>query len=534
MICRDSDAENTVSDTDRNELDPEIAELLGIQEDEDAAALESLGEGGRPIAQTDFRPINLQKVLQDSSSYTKIIGDGGELGQRLHELITNFSKAKDKDERSMYRERIGPAYWNMLLYLVNGFFDDLSSEKQALYRYGLLNGGFISDKQKQVLIHINKPSDSSENLSYVDEWLYKVGTGEVKPSAVDETKKVKKKSTSALKSKMERKSGAREAEVASLKQKIEQHLMVERSLRGSVEVILKHERLADYGGIVAPYSTEQKKTLVQMQETAKSLLKSDRDIEAAFRTLKSLDAEITTIKSQGGGIEEEIDTKTVQDELSTIRQMHKMTVGRQGNHFPFLLKSYMPDNELDTCTKNHLLEALKNIETVDPHIFLRTYKGEEHRIVPNFIIVPSYGDYGICWEPFDRMNKATSKGRIAVPMFPRDLKTSLLFALGDLRWQIAKEKALHYWMEEGLTGYYYQYCQDNKLKGDLKELFIQDYILWIKFESQGMQKLERDVRSIFWRYIPFPQSIKDQLKNRGYYYAELYKKDQNRAMSRGY
>jgi hypothetical protein len=119
-------------------------------------------------------------------------------------------------------------------------------------------------------------------------------------------------------------------------------------------------------------------------------------------------------------------------------------------------------------------------------------------------------------------------------MFPRDLKTALLYALGDLRWQIAKEKALHYWMEEGLTGYYYQYAQEKKLKGDLKDMFIQDYILWVKFESQGMQKLEREVRSIFWRYIPFPQSIKDLLKNRGYYYAELYKKDQNRAMSRGY
>ena len=107
-------------------------------------------------------------------------------------------------------------------------------------------------------------------------------------------------------------------------------------------------------------------------------------------------------------------------------------------------------------------------------------------------------------------------------------------ALGDLRWQVAKEKALHYWMEEGLTGHYYDYAQENKLKGDLKEAFIQDYILWIKFESQGMQKLNKDVRSIFWRYIPFPQDLKDVLKNRGYYYADLYKKDQTRAMSRGY
>jgi len=42
------------------------------------------------------------------------------------------------------------------------------------------------------------------------------------------------------------------------------------------------------------------------------------------------------------------------------------------------------------------------------------------------------------------------------------------------------------------------------------------------------------VRGIFWRYTPFPQDVKDRLKNRGFVYSELYKKDQNRAMSDGY
>jgi len=209
-------------------------------------------------------------------------------------------------------------------------------------------------------------------------------------------------------------------------------------------------------------------------------------------------------------------------------------VGRQGNHFPFLIRPYMPKTDRDVCTKEHLEETLKEIEALDPGVFIRSYKQEEHRIVPYFIIVPSYGDTGICWEPFDKMNRATGKGRLAIPLFPRDLKVAVLAALGDMRWQIAKEKALHYWMEEGLTGYYYEYAQNNKLKGDLKEWFIQDYILWIKFESQGVQKLPKDVRAIFWRYIPFPQEIKDNLKNRGYYYADLYKKDQTRALSRGY
>ena len=105
-------------------------------------------------------------------------------------------------------------------------------------------------------------------------------------------------------------------------------------------------------------------------------------------------------------------------------------------------------------------------------------------------------------------------------MYPKALKPAVVAALGDLRWQVAKEKAQHYWMEEGLTGQYFQWFEGNKRKGDVREAFIQDYILWITKESEGMQKLDKDVRPIFWRYVPFNQEIKENLKNRGFVYCK--------------
>jgi len=72
------------------------------------------------------------------------------------------------------------------------------------------------------------------------------------------------------------------------------------------------------------------------------------------------------------------------------------------------------------------------------------------------------------------------------------------------------------------------------MKGDVKDAFIRDYVLWITKESEGVQKLDREVRGIFWRNLPFPPEVKQKLKNRGFVYAELYKKDQNIAMSDGY
>ncbi|MCK5154427.1 MAG: hypothetical protein KAQ93_08725, partial [Spirochaetales bacterium] len=91
-----------------------------------------------------------------------------------------------------------------------------------------------------------------------------------------------------------------------------------------------------------------------------------------------------------------------------------------------------------------------------------------------------------------------------------------------------------YWMEEGLTGRYYQWFTEKKMRGDVREFFIQDYILWITKESEGTQKLDKDVRGIFWRTIPFRQELRDRLRKRGFVYNELYKKDINRSLSDGY
>jgi hypothetical protein len=58
--------------------------------------------------------------------------------------------------------------------------------------------------------------------------------------------------------------------------------------------------------------------------------------------------------------------------------------------------------------------------------------------------------------------------------------------------------------------------------------------MWITKESEGVQKLDKDLRGTFWRYMPFTQPVKDKLKDRNLIYQELYQRDKNRAMSDGY
>jgi hypothetical protein len=251
--------------------------------------------------------------------------------------------------------------------------------------------------------------------------------------------------------------------------------------------------------------------------------------------VEGIDKELRELeeKTNGEGPAVSVDRASVIAEFGSLRQMSKMCVGRQGNHFPILAKQYFRPNIKEIATRENVINAMARVEALDSSLFERTFKGQTNRIVPHVLLLPNYGETGICWEPFERFNRASSRGRIAIPMFPKDLDYAVLAALADLRWQVAKEKAQHYWMEEGITGKYYQWFDEQKQRGDVKDFFIRDYVLWITKESQGTQKLDREVRGIFWRNMPFPQAIKDNLKNRGFVYSELYKKDQNIAASDG-
>ena len=232
--------------------------------------------------------------------------------------------------------------------------------------------------------------------------------------------------------------------------------------------------------------------------------------------------------------EKSVNLTGVATEFDTIRQMTKMCCGRQGNHFPILSREYLRSLPEEVGIRENVLKVLTKIESIDQEVFFRQYRSQQNRIPPFVILIPSYGDVGFCWEPFDRYNRITSRGRIAIPMYAKNVMVSILRALADLRWQVAKEKASYYWMEEGLTGNYYQWYQNQKLKGDIKDYFIEDYLVWILKESEGIQKLSREVRDIFWRYMPFSQAIKDELKTRAPVYQELCQKDMNRKLSDGY
>lgn len=528
---------------------------MGIDEEpaaEGEPAFEDLFEEERPEkSDAETEEVDLSKEIfpeiskleedpkpyfKDKNYYKKLLSGEGKVSNRVHELLTKFLKAEEPQDKSLFRSKLIPAFWDLAGHVAHKIYKDLSYEQMLLLRFGILLPTLISAAQRKLISTIVYENNTGEPFHYVDEWLKKVAMGDVRASATDETKAIRKNDNQRVRTLYEKARGQQEIQLGLIRGKIGEIETLQSQLKNSIEMVFKREEKAGYPGLSDVLRDDQRANVAESIELLKKILAMDKELGVLYRELEGAEEKLQEMKDKLEELGDSVgvDDEGITKEFNTVRQMAKLCVGRQGNHFPVLMKQYMRSNIMDIATRENVIRHMAAIEAIDPGLFHRTFKRQTNRIVPHVILVPCYGDKGVCWEPFEKFNKATSRGRIAIPIYPKDIKSSVLYALGDLRWQVAKEKAQHYWMEEGLTGKYYQYFEDNKMRGDVKEAFIEDYILWITKESEGTQKLTREARGVLWRNIPFPQEIKDRLKNRGFVYNELYKKDVNISISDGY
>ena len=555
----------------QGEMDPEIAALLGTgtsgnSKPEGAAAPAQddvpdysnifnantdigagIGDAG-PANEADtgregFPPIQKRfeetghAVFDDPAYYkTNLSAADTENAQREHNILQKFMNTKDPKDRGVFRQQLIMIHWEFLRNVAKRASGALPDPMKYLLRFGVMHPAFLDREAKPLFSKIVVENTLDQPIYYLDEWFKGVGTGTIRPSTTDEVKVTKSGSdNSRITQLLEKAKGKLSGAKALLKGKDDERRNIERSLSSLVARLTEHSPVSGLPDISSCYSDAQKRSFVEIQESLKTLIKIDHDVEILLRDYSQAEEEARGLKVKaeeaGAAV---VDLGAINAEFDTIRQMAKMTIGRQGNHFPILTSEYYHGMPNDLGCRENVISTLAWIESIDPEAFCRSYKNHLNRIVPYVILIPSYGDTGVCWEPFDKFNRATSRGRIAVPMYPRSLQYAVLTAVADIRWQVAKEKASFYWMEEGITGNYYQWFQKMKLKGDLKEAFIGDYITWVTKESEGTQKLDKELRGVFWRHMPFSQPVKEKLKTRNFTYQELYQRDVNRTMSDGY
>lgn len=497
---------------------------------------------------TKFTEDSPSKIFDDTSYYKTALTGENASAQRLHQVLSKYLTCQDPKDRTVYRQNIISAYWELVRGMASKMADlNLAMPKRMLVRFGILLPSLFRPEQKDFFSKIIYENRTGEPVLYEDEWFREIASGRLTNSMTDEKRTPKKATTQEEANTMEqnrlqqlqsKNSGKMQAAENLVNIKENERSVLEQELRERFDELCEHNTIPGLEPHRSAYSESQQRLfseitdrLHRLSKNGKEYVRCLKDFEDAKGVYDSVEGKLS---AGGGNQPHAADTDAVNIEFETVRQMAKMTVGRQGNQFPLFTREFYHCMERGTGTRENVIDILRWVESIDPGAFCRVHKNVPNRIVPYVLLLPTYGDRGFCWEPFDRYNRVTSRGRIVVPMYPRDLKIAVLTAVADLRWQVAKEKASYYWMEEGLTGQYYQYIDRQKLKGDLKAFFIEDYVLWMTKESNGVQRLDKEVRGIFWRNMPYPDSLKQELRKRSLVYDELCIKDNNRAMSDGY
>jgi len=546
-------------------IDPDLAALLadvptgssndhfdGLADISDDILFQSsptaLGETGTHPGRVDLTVSCFPKIEKfyndtphtyfDSPEYYKrVLKNCGSESERFHAVLSKYLTAQDPKDRTIYRQQLLTNYWQFLSVLVGRLsHDEAALEKKYALRYGLILPTLLTAEQKHLFSRVIEENSYNEPVYYLDEWFHAIAVGQVTPSSTDEVRIRQKDASEHSQQLYNKASGKLESAENLLRAKSEARSNAEETIKMRLNELFMHDDLDGFHGVKAPFTELQKRGINEVSEALRNVLVLDRELASFYNEHRRVEEDVRLLreKVESSAGAADLNVSGVAAELDTIRQMAKMTCGRQGNHFPVLSREFFRCTENEVGIRENVLNIMRWIESIDKEAYCRYYRSQVNRIPPFVILIPSYGDIGFCWEPFDRYNRVTSRGRIGIPMYTKNLKVALLTATADLRWQVAKEKASYYWMEEGLTGNYYQWFQGQKLKGDVKEYFIEDYLIWMTKESEGIQKLDREVRNVFWRFMPFAKEVKEELKMRAPVYQELYQKDLNRQMSDGY
>ncbi len=292
------------------------------------------------------------------------------------------------------------------------------------------------------------------------------------------------------------------------------------------------------------YDMKQWLTLIYQQKKSPSKSEFDMDYEENIRSLRK-NNEITEAEAK----------KMVQDPLKKLQYEinnmfsynNRIVSGQISTFVPFLYDgSFIGRVQQSQLTADILNAAIKRIENIDYSVFVRELiyhdpKGQiakEYfikKVYPDIILLPLSGTSGSMWQEFTGRHR-DSKGRFLLPIFQQsNLDEILIKMVGRFRWEVCRTVQGAAWNNikyKSLTSEYMDYIQfyrknrelsedrKEKLKTQIlkarnntKEVFVIDYEIWIKNESQGAIRLNKVSREIIATYCPFTKEIRESIQS---------------------
>ena len=361
------------------------------------------------LSQTGFEPVKEKYLLQpqdvfnDPSYYKVALSNENQSAQRVHQVLSKYLTCKDSKDRTVYRQQIVTAYWEFLRGLVGKAGDpNLAGPKRMLIRYGVLLPSLFRPEQKDFFSRIKIKNELNEPVLYMDEWFKEISSGRMKNSMTDEAKPVHTKNMSAeeasnaeqvrLSQLQSKNSGKLQNAENILNIKENERTMLETELKTRIDSITEHQLVIGYEPHRQSLTEYQRKQFAEISDYLHRLSKNDKELAKAFAEYQEAKGIFDNVQNKleaTGPVEIHADTEAIRTEFDTVRQMAKMTIGRQGNQFPVFTREFYHCTENGTGTRENVVEVLRWIESLDPGVFHRVHKNVPNRIVPYILLVPT-------------------------------------------------------------------------------------------------------------------------------------------------
>lgn len=238
--------------------------------------------------------------------------------------------------------------------------------------------------------------------------------------------------------------------------------------------------------------------------------------------------------------------KMVEFEIKNMfASCNKLTYGKITTFIPLLSKQdlvHAVDKMLVTAER--LEQALNEIRKLDYSVFYREvmFSDTEHginceriktEVLPDIILMPNVGTRVCMWQETSGL-RSNTPARFMFPILTTmDFDDMMLTAVGQFRWEMCRREEGVHWndiREHSLTAEYCTYLQFYRKNRDLsaevkekiksalvsaknnyKEVFVKDYMNWMKFESKGSFRLNKITREILILHCPFVKAIRSEL-----------------------
>ncbi len=241
---------------------------------------------------------------------------------------------------------------------------------------------------------------------------------------------------------------------------------------------------------------------------------------------------------------------------------HRIVSGTPSMFVPVLCSEQLTFSPVKAAvTKDRIGQLVSKHRSLDYSVYYRSIlyanaakniekEPVQLEVVPDIILFPAFGSTAIMWQEISNKRR-DSAGRFVFPILCDANMDDLMIRInGRFRWELCRTMQGTAWNNiqvKSLTSEFSDYIQfykknhalsdekreriKNQLakgKNNAREVFIQDYEQWIKYESAGGMKLNKVSRDIIAMYVPFNREVREGLKTQSAYVESIGRFDRER------